>query len=61
MLGWSEQAAEFIRQTSCRATFVLMLEHGDSGADTYNEFRRMMAENVESATVQQDIALDLES
>lgn len=53
-------SAEFMRDTPCRATFVVMLESRDPDAETYNEFRRIMAETVESAVVEQDIEVDLD-
>jgi hypothetical protein len=49
---------EFMRQTPCRVTFVVTLESRDSEADTYNEFRRIMAEEVVSAVVEQDVEID---
>jgi hypothetical protein len=54
-------SANTIRDTSCKVTFVVMVESRDPGADTYNEFRRIMAETVESAVIEQDVEVDLES
>lgn len=47
-----------MQTTPCDVTFVVTLESGDPDADTYNEFRRIMAEEVVSAVVEQDIEID---
>lgn len=51
-------APDFMRAQSNKATFVVMLESRDPESDAYNEFRRIMAENVESAVVEQEIEVD---
>ena len=38
--------------------FVVVLESADPEADTYNEFRRIMAENVVAATIEQNVEID---
>ncbi|WP_112664039.1 hypothetical protein [Microvirga flavescens] len=52
---------DFMRQHEAQVSFVVMLEALDSGADTYNEFRRIMAENVESALVAQEVEVETDS
>jgi len=50
----------YIRGHTARVSFVVMLEADDPQAETYNEFRRIMAENVETALVSQDIEIDFD-
>lgn len=55
---WRNQfmyADEVIRGHEARVNFVVALESPDPNADVYNEFRRIMAENVETAIVEQDV------
>ena len=47
-----------MQTTPCDVTFVVTLESGDPDADTYNEFRRIMAEEVVSAVVEQEVEVD---
>lgn len=47
-----------MQATPCDVTFVVSLEAADPEADTYNEFRRIMAEEVVSAVVEQDVEID---
>ncbi|MNY19779.1 hypothetical protein D3C86_1532280 [compost metagenome] len=49
-----------LQATPCNVTFVVSLEAADPDADTYNEFRRIMAEEVVSAVVEQDVEIDEE-
>lgn len=51
---------QFMKETPCNVTFVVSLESGDPDADTYNEFKRIMAEEVVSAVVEQEIDIDLD-
>lgn len=48
---------EFINETETRASFVVVLESEDPDADTYNEFRRIMAENVTTASVEEEVEI----
>lgn len=48
---------EFINETETRASFVVVLESDDPDADTYNEFRRIMAENVTTASVEEEVEI----
>jgi len=50
--------ADYRKDLESRVSFVVVLESEDSEADTYNEFRRIMAETVVAATVEQDIEID---
>ncbi|WP_295193463.1 S8 family peptidase [uncultured Brevundimonas sp.] len=47
-----------MQTTPCDVTFVVTLESGDPDADTYNEFRRIMAEEVVSAVIEQEVEVD---
>jgi len=49
---------EFKKTLESKVSFVVVLESTDPQADTYNEFRRIMAENVVSATIEQNIEID---
>lgn len=51
---------EYIRNHPARVNFVVTLQSRDPQADVYNEFRRIMAENVETALVEQDIELEID-
>jgi len=58
---WRNQflyAEEFMRQHEAQVSFVVALEADDPDANTYNEFRRIMAENVETALVEQDVTVE---
>jgi hypothetical protein len=58
---WRNQfmyADDYIRNHEARVNFVVTLQAADPAADVYNEFRRIMAENVETALVDQDIHID---
>ena len=49
---------EYRKDLESNVSFVVVLESTDPEADTYNEFRRIMAETVVAATVEQDIEID---
>lgn len=49
---------DYKKDVESKVSFVVVLESDDPEADTYNEFRRIMAENVVAATVEQDIEID---
>jgi hypothetical protein len=52
---------EEMRERAARVSFVVSFESPDEDADVYNEFRRIMAENVEAATIEQNIEVDEDS
>lgn len=51
---------QFMQETPCNVTFVVSLESRDPDSDTYNEFKRIMAEEVVSAVVEQEVDIDLD-
>ncbi|OYR12528.1 hypothetical protein CEV33_1312 [Brucella grignonensis] len=51
---------DYIRNHPARVNFVVTLQSKDPEADVYNEFRRIMAENVETAVVEQEIDLEID-
>ena len=49
---------EYRKDLESKVSFVVVLESADPEADTYNEFRRIMAETVVAATIEQDVEVE---